>query len=92
MFRDIWDQRLAQSQEVLRTGKRQLADVDKQIDTLLNRIMSATSDAVIAAYEQKISELEKNKVRLQDQMANRAPQKDKFDEMLELSLQFLANP
>ncbi len=92
MFHDIWNQRLAQSQEVLRAGKRQLADVEKQIDTLLTRIMSATSDAVVGTYEQKISELEKNKVRLQDQMVNRAPQKGKFDEILELSLQFLANP
>lgn len=42
-------------------------------------------------YEAKITELEETKARLQNQMANHVPPKGKFDGMLELSPQFLAN-
>ncbi len=92
MFRDIWNQRLAQAEEAVRTGKRQLADIEKQIETLLDRIMDASSTAVINSYEQKIGALEKSRTRLEDQLANCQPPKGKLEEILELSLQFLANP
>ena len=92
MFRDIWDHRLAKADEAVQSLKQHLRQSDKQIEGLLDRILNASSDAVIRTYEQKITELESSKVRLHDQLANQQPSKGKFEEVLELSLKFLANP
>ncbi len=54
--------------------------------------MSASNDRVIAAYEDKIANLETTKVRLYDQLSYKtAPKQGRLEEMLELSLLFLAN-
>ncbi|WP_306129719.1 recombinase family protein [Roseovarius sp. MMSF_3350] len=92
MFRDAWAARLGQAKAASEATKRQIAETDKQIEKLLDRIMAATNDAVIGAYEDKITALEKTKVRLQDSLANRAKPKGTVEELLELSLRFLANP
>ena len=55
MFRHAWDQRRVQAQEAIKSGKDQLRVLDKQIETLLSRIMEATNATVIGTYETKIS-------------------------------------
>ncbi|GLO72301.1 hypothetical protein MACH17_38180 [Phaeobacter inhibens] len=92
MFRNAWDARLNQMQGAAQSAKCQIADAEKQIEALLGRIMNATNDTVIGTYEEKIGELEKTKVRLQDKLTYPVPYPGRFDEMLELSLKFLANP
>ena len=92
MFRDAWNQRLAQAEAAVKSAKRHILEIEKQVETLLSRIMKATNAAVIAAYEDKIGGLEREKRTLSEKLSNPAPEKGKFDEMLELSLKFLANP
>ncbi|MEP3348003.1 MAG: recombinase family protein [Litoreibacter sp.] len=92
MFKDAWTARLGQAKDVTRSVKHQIADVEKQIEGLLGRIMQASNDAVIGAYEDKIGELEKAKVRLTDSLAYQAPPQRRFEEMLELSLKLLSSP
>jgi len=63
------------------------------VDALLGRIIDTTNPTVIRAYEGKISELERGKTKLQDQLARyNAPASGTFEEKLEPALQFLANP
>lgn len=92
MFRDAWAARLDQMKDASKSVRRQIAEADKQIESLLDRIMSATNDAVISAYEQKIGLLEKDKTRLHDTLIHQAPAPKRFDEALELSLRFLSSP
>ena len=96
MFKHAWDTRLSQAKDVSLSAKCQIAEAEKQIETLLGRIMNATNDAVIGIYENKIGVLEKTKVRLHDNLTLQTPAKasttGRFDEMLELSLKFLSNP
>ena len=54
MFRHIWEARRDQAKDIIRSGKRQIKDVEKQTDALLTRILSATNAAVIQAYEDKV--------------------------------------
>lgn len=42
MFRHAWDQRLAQAQEVVKAGQMQVKAVEKQIETLLGRIIASS--------------------------------------------------
>ena len=92
MFRDAWNQRFTQAETAVKSAKRHILEIEKQVATLLSRIMKATNATVIAAYEEKIGGLEREKLNLSEKLSNRAPEKGRFDEMLELSLKFLANP
>ena len=92
MFAAAWEQRREQATEIIRSGRRQMEAGEKQIETLLSSIMEASNATVIRNYENKITELERNKLVLAEKLANQAEPKGKFEEQLELALTFLANP
>ncbi len=92
MFRSAWTQRQALVDDMIASARERLSQTEKQIDALLNRIMEATSPAVIGAYEDKIARLERDKTKLSEKLVRHVPEQGTFDEMLELSCQFLANP
>lgn len=92
MFRDIWNERSALLDDAIKSGQRRMRETEKQIETLLDRIMDATNPTVIKAYEDKIAVLERDKLKLREQLQAKLPEKGTFDKMLELSLKFLANP
>ena len=92
MFRHAWNARLAQSKDVARLTKRQIADAESQIEALLSRIMQASNDAVIGACENKITELEKSKVLMAENLAEKASKPKRYEDYLELSLKFLSSP
>ena len=72
--------------------KHQITAVEIQIKSLLGRVMSATNDTVIGAYEGKIANLEKSKSRLQDKLNYQRPPQGRLEEVLELSLKFPSSP
>ncbi|MEM1363744.1 MAG: zinc ribbon domain-containing protein, partial [Pseudomonadota bacterium] len=92
MFRQAWDQRVTHARAAVTSAKSQLTAIDKQIDGLLTRVLDATNATVIRSYESKISALEKEKATLADQLAHHAEPARDFDEKLELTLRFIANP
>jgi site-specific DNA recombinase len=92
MFRRAWGARLAQSKDVARLTKRQITDAESQIEALLSRIMQASNDAVIGACENKITELEKSKVIMAENLAEKASKPKRYEDYLELSLKFLSRP
>ena len=93
MFREAWTQRLAQAEEIVQTDKRQIKAIEKEVDAVLSRLVETINPTVIRAYEGKITELERRKTALQDQIAHRrAPSPGTYEEKLEPALQFIANP
>jgi hypothetical protein len=50
MFLHAWEQRRAQAKDILRSGKRQIDALDKEIDTVLQRIMTASNETDIRSY------------------------------------------
>ena len=93
MFRETWNQRLVQAEGMAESAKQQIKALEKQVDALLGRLMDASNPTVIRAYEGKLSTLERDKAKLQEQLALLgAPKQETFEEKLEPALQFLANP
>ena len=92
MFRHAWDQRRAQAQDAIKSGQRQVKGIEKQIETLLSRILDSTNATVIGTYEDKIGELERSKIILAEHLANQAEPQGSYQEKLEPVLTFLANP
>lgn len=92
MFRHAWDQRLAQAEDTIRSGQRQIKNIEKQIEALLDRVIAATNASVVQAYEGKIADLDHTRLRLEEQLVNHSQPRGTFEEKLEPALQFLANP
>ena len=76
------------------TLKTQIAKTEKQIDHLLDRIIEASSDSVVAAaaYEKRIAKLEREKLLAQEQLSKTGQPKHTLEESFEHALQCLSNP
>ena len=92
MFRHAWDVRRSQAADALAAGQRKIDVLETEIEKTLDRLMNTDSGAVIRRFEQRITELEKQKALLAEKQVQRPEPKGVFEEKLELSLQFLASP
>ncbi len=70
----------------------QVIDTSKQIDNLLDRIMNSSSPSVIGAYEKRIEELEREKIRLAERAESAVPSEARLSEFIEPAMAFLASP
>ncbi|MBU2961585.1 recombinase zinc beta ribbon domain-containing protein [Citreicella sp. C3M06] len=92
MFKDAWNMRLAQAQGVGKELRKQAAQIEKQIDTLVERTVEATSASVMSAFERKVEKLEEERILIKEQMASAGKPKHTFEESCELAMQFPASP
>ncbi len=92
MFKHAWDIRSVQFEEMRLALKKEIQGINKQTENLLERIMATSNPTVIHAYEDKITQLEKNKLVLSEKLQNKGPRKGTQEEFMELSMKFLANP
>ena len=92
MFDNAWSQRTAQAQARRQELAREAAQSDRQIASLLDRVVEATNASVIRTYEARIAALEQRKLAVVDAIDRlRAPARG-FDELFELAMDFLRNP
>ena len=92
MLQTAWGQREDQAKAMKAGIRNDIAQLDKQLDNLLDRIVETTSETVIAAYEKKITKLENDKLIQLERLANKAKPKHTFEEIFELAMTFLSNP
>ncbi len=92
LFRSAWDQRMKQIASVQGSYDRQIAQVDRQISALLDRIVDAGSPTIMAAFEKRIGELERSKLVLSEKRSKTGEVKGSFEELFELAFSFLSNP
>jgi hypothetical protein len=72
--------------------QKQLKQVDRQIGSLLDRIVDATSASVVSAYEARIDKLERQKIVLAERVETTVPPKGRLEDCIELALNFLSSP
>ncbi len=92
MLRDAWDNRFVISQSEKAALKLQLDDLNRQIESLLDRVVEANNSAVVSAYENKIDKLERDKIVLRERIAEAVPDKGRFEDCMELAMRFLSSP
>ena len=92
MFKNAWNQLGVQSRAQVDTLKQDMKVIEKQIEDVLERIMDASNPTVIAAYEAKIEKLEHKRLKTAAKLLKNPTSKGSFDDFIELSLAFLANP
>ncbi len=92
MFKQAWGVRESQLIQQRATLKAELADCDKQIEQLVDRIVSSESATVIQAYEQKIAKLEHSKLIAAEKIKTMVKPRHSFEDLFELACDFLSNP
>ena len=92
MFKRSWANRAEQMKALARAYEREMLKVEKQIETLLDRIVESGSRAVVEALEKRIGTLERQKLLLVDKRANLQPRQGAFEELFERACAFLSSP
>lgn len=92
MFKDAWTQRTAQAHTAAQGHKREIAKIDGQIATLLDRIVESESSTVVAAYEKRIAQLERDKLVLAEKSEKGGRASGTFEELFKLAFAFLSSP
>ena len=84
--------RLAQAESAKVALTKQLADTQRQIDNLLDRLVEASSANLVSAYEARIEKLERAKIVVSERLENAVPPSGRLEECMELALKFLSSP
>ncbi|WP_306257345.1 recombinase family protein [Pararhizobium sp. IMCC21322] len=88
----LWEHRRTQANELVESLRSEAKKIDKEINSFLDRIVNTQNSSVVAAYENKIATLERQKLLAAEKLAkSKHPEKSK-KQILELSLKFLSNP
>ncbi len=92
MFRDLWDDKVANTKTQGATLEGDIRLIERKVDQLLDRIVDASSDSVVAAYEKKIKDLETQKALLKEKVSSCGKPLLSFGETYRTAFDFLANP
>jgi DNA invertase Pin-like site-specific DNA recombinase len=92
MCRVYWNMQVRQASENAKAIKADIRKTEAQIGKLVDRIVEVTNESAIGALENKIGELEKRKLVLAEKAHNSALPQPTFEESIEHSLRFVANP
>jgi site-specific DNA recombinase len=92
MLKDLWEHRLTQGATQAKALALELTKIDRQVEQFLERIVETNVPSVIAAYEDRVSRLEQQRLVIKDRIANSVAPKSTFDETVRTALEFLANP
>lgn len=92
MFCDAWEHSRKRTQQQLAHLKEQARKAEHQIASLLDRIVDADNPRVIAAYEKRIAEMEREKALAAEKQATMSQPTAAFAERFRTAMLFLANP
>jgi hypothetical protein len=91
IIRDVYAAQYGRTMNTTREALRELEDVNRQLENMLDRIVEANSASVVNAYETRIEKLERDKLILHDRITKSVPPKGRLDDCIELSLKFLSS-
>ena len=92
MFRNLWDARIMSARTQGASLEKDIKLVEKKIAELLDRVVEASSNSVVRAYEKRIDDLEMQKAIMRDKIANCSKPLKGFSETYRTAFDFLANP
>ena len=92
MFKDAWDMQRGKSAATKKALQADIAKIEKQIDQLLDRIVDASSDSVVSAYEKRVAKLEREKLLAQEKLAETGVPRHTLEESFEHAMNFLSSP
>ncbi len=92
IFRETWAKRADDAGQRVALLEREIKTVDKSIELLVDRVANATSPQLVAAYEKRLLDLDRERAAVAEKVASTAKPLPDFDATLRTALDFLANP
>lgn len=92
LLRAAWENKNDSVDVERRKLETEIRNIERQVDRYLELIVATRPPDIAATYENKIEGLQFNKATLKEQLGQIGVPARPFDEMFELSMQFLANP
>jgi hypothetical protein len=92
MFRKAWEARSQSSKSESQRLTTKVRQIGRDVESLLKRLVETQNMSTISAYENRIGELEREKVVIKEEIARLTTPLQSFEEMFELSMQFLSSP
>ena len=71
MFKAAWDKRASRNADVAKALRAEIGKAEQQIEQLLDRIVTTSSETTISAYERRIAKLEKDKLIISEKLQAR---------------------
>lgn len=75
MLDNVWNQRTKQISEIRKAFRRDILKLNRQIDGYLDKIVDASSNRVVQAFDRKIDQLENEKINLSKKLEKAFSQK-----------------
>ena len=92
MLRKWWDSLSANSKDQAKALNTHVAQIERDVDKLLERILDVSEPRVIQKFEERIRDLEDEKIIAKERAAKSLRPASNFDDTLRTALTFLANP
>ncbi|MEM7692602.1 MAG: recombinase family protein, partial [Pseudomonadota bacterium] len=92
MFDVLWKRKQDRRHIHAETLRRSITAADKKIEGLLERIVETDSSRLIKTYEDKINELEQEKIVISERLQSAVKPKTTYTESVRTALEFLLNP
>ena len=88
----VWDMRLKSRMARAKDQTRAIQTIDRKITTLMDRLIEASSETTVKAYESRLEKLEAEKAILSENIASSRQTQPGSDQSFRTAMVFLANP
>ncbi len=92
MFKRFWDARIGDAEHRRDALGREVADIERKIESLTERLLATDVPSVIAAYENQIGKLETKKAVMRQRCGRVFEPQKPFEEMFKQAWGFFSNP
>ena len=92
IFDGLWKDRQEQAKGQTKTVKQQISLIDRKVGQFLDRIVEADNPILIDTYEDKIRDLQEEKVYLSEKVRNCDRPLGSFEDNFRTAIEFLGNP
>ena len=92
IFQDFWKKRANAGRERITQMRVEIGQIERKLAQVVDRLVEADSGAIVRAYEQKVDELERQKLILAEKIAKCGTPARDYQSTFQTALKFLANP
>jgi site-specific DNA recombinase len=92
IFKDVWNARVKQAKSHIQHFEGELKKLEQKADVFLERVIQADTAFMIKTYEEKLQNIEAEKVLVREKIASHGRPQRSFEESFRTALEFLQNP
>ena len=96
IFKDLWDENTLAQKDRQKALKREIKQLEKKSDSIMDHIINASQSRLISMYETKLAEIEDQRTLLSEQFdeldEKNGTKRPELESSYRTALEFLANP